>query len=136
MILPLSMTYPYWLVALCAWREARGETLEAQRGVIWTILNRAKNPSWWGGDIASVVLMPLQFSSFNPGDPNATKFPHPLDATWNAILGLVTAPGADPTNGATHYHDSSVEPEWAKSMLKTAMLGRLTFYRVGARVAA
>jgi cell wall hydrolase len=122
--------YSTFLLALCAWREARGEPLDAQRGVIWTILNRAAKPGWWGRDIISVILCPYQFSSFNQNDPNATKFPAPNDPAWPEILLAAVAPGTDPTGGATSYYDDSIPaPSWAGEMTPTVKLGRLNFYR-------
>lgn len=35
----------------------------------------------------------------------------------------------DPTRGATHFHDHDEEPEWAKRMHATALIGRRMFYR-------
>jgi N-acetylmuramoyl-L-alanine amidase len=124
--------YPTFMLALCSWREARGESSDAQLGVIHTILNRAAKPSWWGRDVVSVVLKPEQFSSFNVGDPNATKFPVATDAIWQDILGMAIAPGPDNTAGATHYFDDSMKddpPSWAREMTPTVKLGALNFYK-------
>ena len=35
----------------------------------------------------------------------------------------------DVTNNATHYHNLTVKPYWASSMIKTASLGNHIFYR-------
>ncbi len=122
-----------YLAALCAWREARGESDEAITGVLWVMVNRAAKPSWWGKDLEEVILKPLQFSSFNPTDPNAVKFPAPHDPKFSAILGLtervLMRQLADPTNGATHYHDVSVTPNWAASMTRSASIGAFFFYK-------
>lgn len=131
-------TYPFTLLALCIWREARGETIPAKVGVAWVIRNRAKNPSWWGKDWISVILKPWQFSSFNVGDPNATKFPVPEDTSWIACLqaaeiaweGIET----DPVDGATHYFDKSLDanpPKWATdgSMVKVCDVDSLRFWK-------
>src|SRR5271154_1683366 len=86
-----------YLTALCCWREARGETTDAQRGEIWSILNRAAVRAWWNhnvaGDPVAVVLMPMQYSSFNAGDPNAAKFPASTDKVFAEIKLLVLSPG-------------------------------------------
>lgn len=125
--------YPTFLLALCAWREARGETAEAQRGVIHSILNRVARPSWWGRDIVSVILKPEQYSSFNPGDPNSVKFPASVsDPIWLAIVEMAFAPGPDNTAGATNYLDSSMwndPPEWTKAMTPTVQLDGLRFWK-------
>jgi hypothetical protein len=130
----LQAIYSVFMQALCCWREARGETTEAQRGVIWTILNRSKRGGWWGSDPVSVVLHPFQFSSFNSNDANAVKFPAATDAVFKNILTLVVAPGTDPTSGATSYFDRSLDsnpPSWATDggMMHTCDIGNLHFYK-------
>ena len=122
--------YETVLLALCCWREARGETLEAQRGVIWSVLNRAARPGWWGKDVVSVILMPKQYSSFNADDPNAVKLPTSTDSVWQEIMLLAVSPGADPTGGATNYYSDGIpSPSWAAEMTLTKKIDSLNFYR-------
>ena len=111
--------YDLFLMALCVWREARGQSMEAKRCVSWVIRNRADQPGWWGGpSIASVVLKPWQFSSFNQHDPNSSKLPLPADPSWVASLIAAqegfTKSAKDPTLGATHYYDRSLDPDQNK----------------------
>lgn len=108
--------YDLFLMALCVWREARGQSMEAKRCVAWVIRNRADKPGWWGGpSIASVVLRPWQFSSFNQHDPNACKLPLPADPSWISSLIAAqegfTKSTVDPSQGATHYYDKSLDPD-------------------------
>lgn len=137
-----AQAYDFILLALCIWREARGETLNAKNAVAWSIRNRVLQPSWWGHGWAGVVLMPAQYSSFNRTDPNATKLPMDTDPSWQDSLlaaqsvyssDLTVDPRLpDPTNGATHYFDLSLDlhpPSWAIEMTKTCDIGRLHFYR-------
>src|ERR1044071_5970090 len=96
------------ILALCVWREARGEPDNAKLGVAWTVVNRARKPGWWGGpDITWVITHPFQYSSFNPNDPNATKFPQTTDESFKECLeaadGAHSSLYLDPTKGATHY---------------------------------
>lgn len=131
--------YDLFLMALCVWREARGESMEGKRAVAWVIRNRADKPSWWGGpSIASVVLHPYQFSSFNHNDPNASKFPQPADPSW--VASLIAAQEAafksaiDPTGGAVDYFDKSMDadpPPWAKdgSLNHCCDIGDIHFYK-------
>ena len=126
--------YGTFLTALAAWREARGEILDARRGVIWVILNRAASPKWWNGnkafDETAVILFPEQFSSFNSGDPNATKWPVNGEAVWEETKLAAITPGPDPTGGATSYYSTDIpEPSWAKDMTFTVQLGALRFYK-------
>jgi N-acetylmuramoyl-L-alanine amidase len=131
--------YDLFLMALCVWREARGEPMEAKRAVGWVIRNRADKPGWWGGpSIASVVLHPYQFSSFNHNDPNSTKMPAPQDPSW--IASLMAAQEAfakstsDPTGGAVDYYDKSMDsnpPPWATdgALVHACDLGSFHFFK-------
>jgi cell wall hydrolase len=128
--------YDLFLLALCVWREARGEPLEAKTGVAWTVKNRAANPSWWGGpSYSSVILRAFQFSSFNHNDANATKWPVETDTSWMASLEVAalvfSGNSSDPTGGATHYYSGKQEPAWAGdgSMRETCTIGAFKFYR-------
>ena len=130
--------YELVLLALCLWREARGETVAAKEAVAWCIRNRVTHPTWWGTDWCSVILKPWQFSSFNANDPNAVKWPRPNDASWQSCLVIANAvyagEGQDPTHGATHYFDDSLKdnpPKWAtdESLEPAGKIGRLNFYR-------
>ena len=125
------MSYQEWLLALCIWREARGEEYKAKAGVAWSIRNRVARPGWWGNSLYTVILKPWQYSSFNAGDPNATKFPVPDDMYWLDCV-RATAEPDDVSLGATHYYDRSLDghpPEWAKSMTHTCNLGNLRFFK-------
>jgi hypothetical protein len=134
--LTVSNLYPMFLAALCTWREAQNQSTETQRGVIWTIKNRASVAAWWNhnkaNDPVAVILMPEQYSSFNHNDPNATKFPSSTDAVFQAIKLLVIDPGEDPTGGATHYFDKSLDgnpPGWAAEMQHVCDIGAMRFYK-------
>jgi N-acetylmuramoyl-L-alanine amidase len=130
MTLTTQTLYPIFLTALCVWREARGEPIEAQRGVVWTIQNRAALGGWFGKDVVSVVLKPYQYSSFNQNDPNAVKFPSSDDPIFKEIILLVLTPGTDdPTDGATHYYSGDVVPSWAAEMKFAAAIGAFKFYK-------
>lgn len=122
-----------YLVALCCWREARGESKDGWRGVIHVIRNRALHPGWWGSGYEGVVLAPMQFSSFNHGDPNADKLPPPNDGLFSQILqvtsNIMSGDDEDLTGGATHYHTRNVFPEWAAKMQQTAEIGQHLFYK-------
>lgn len=129
--------YDLILLAICLWREARGEMYETKVAVACTIRNRVNNPRWWGHSWNGVVLLPYQYSSFNHGDPNATKWPVPTDPAWVDSLAIATGmldnSIADTTQGATSYFDDSMAqnpPEWAATMTKTMTSGRINFYRL------
>ena len=126
------------LLTLCVWREARGEGMLGKRGVAHVVCNRVKRPCWWGHTVKQVILHPEQFSSFNMRDPNSSKWPTDVepageDSEMAASL-VLGGTDDDPTKGATHYHDISIEfPErsWGlrSKFEETLEVGRLKFYR-------
>jgi spore germination cell wall hydrolase CwlJ-like protein len=125
------------LLALCCYREARGETLFGKRAVCHVIKNRVSSPGWWGHDIVSVILKPWQFSSFNEQDPNSQVWPADEAPAWTDCLSAASAVlvGDDPdnTDGALYYHDVSMgwPANWGKEsdFVNTLNIGRLRFYK-------
>jgi spore germination cell wall hydrolase CwlJ-like protein len=126
--------WEYYLLALCVYRESRGEGYLAQAGVAFVVLNRVKVQGWWGKTISEVIGWPYQFSSMgSPGDRQLMNWPAIADLSWKRTLEVVedVLNGApDPTRGATHFYDDSIaQPEWAKTGEFKVRLGRLNFYK-------
>ncbi len=126
------------LLALCCYREARGEPFDGKRAVCHVILNRASQPGWWGNGIKSVILKPWQFSSFNSNDPNSDIWPtDDGDPAWiqclSAASGVLVGEDPDPTDGSTYYHDTSISfpKAWGleSDYVNTFNVGKLKFYR-------
>jgi N-acetylmuramoyl-L-alanine amidase len=127
------------LLALCVWREARGEGSDGKRGVGHVIRNRVYGSThWWGKDWHSVILHPYQFSSFNADDPNSDRWPSDLDPSWGECLQAATpvylAHDVDLTNGATFYYDTSISwpHAWGDQAAyeNTLNVGRLKFWKL------
>jgi N-acetylmuramoyl-L-alanine amidase len=122
------------LLALCIYRESRGETSAAKFAVGCSIRNRVNKPSWWGNSYRTVILKPWQYSSFNPGDPNSTQFPTETELIWQVCLQIaeeVMSGKPDTTGGATSYYDKSLDshpPSWAAKMRHTCDIGAFHFY--------
>ena len=142
MLLNKDQAWEFSLLALCIWREGRNQPFRAKRGIGWAVRNRVFHPtrSWWGSDWEDVILKPWQFSSFNPTDPNAVKFPgdphgRSVEAiAWRECLSaaedVYTSQVADPTGGATHYHTVGIEPpKWTQGAIFTVQLGDHLFYK-------
>lgn len=138
MLLDRYGAWEYSLLALCIWREARGESYQGKLGVGWSIRNRVMTPkAWWGNDYEDVILKPWQYSSFNQNDPNSGKFPgNPkTDTAWSECMAVAetvyTEAAPDPTNGATHYHVASMDPKptWALTAQFKVQLGNHLFYK-------
>jgi hypothetical protein len=129
------------LLEIACWREARGEPFDAKRGVCHVIKNRSLSPAWWNGHIAGslsrVILQKWQFSSFNLGDPNETKWPEDEDPAFAeccaAAVPVYMGTDEDNTDGATSYYDTSIEfPQaWGPQggWVNTLNVGRLRFWK-------
>lgn len=134
-----KLSYGEWLLALCVWREARGTSMSAQKGVLHSIMNRAAHPSWWGNSLVTVITHHAknhagvdvwQYSSMAPHDPNSCLFPTDDDIMWYQITSMVADSGIDPTAGATNYYSTDIaEPEWAARMTFLTSIGPFKFYR-------
>jgi spore germination cell wall hydrolase CwlJ-like protein len=126
---------PDMLLALCIWREARGESLDAKIGVRSVIANRCAMAPAQGfkHDVAANILHPWAFSSFMEGDPNASKYPIESDPSW-AQSQIAASPQADNTMGAVFYFSRPLtEPPKAWGAVEhSATIGGLQFYRIKA----
>jgi spore germination cell wall hydrolase CwlJ-like protein len=131
--------YEEIVAALCVWREARGESHEAQLGVAWVIRNRCHDElKRWPQDAVGVVTQRLQFSSFNANDPNVTKWPRLDDKIFETCRFVVreafdNPTGVDPTKSANHYESlplSSSRPNWAEAIKMTTRIGAFRFYKL------
>lgn len=128
------------VLARTLWGEARGEPVRGIEAIAAVVLNRVRRARdqggcWWGNTIIEVCRKPHQFSCWNPGDPNREKllavrakdpqFACCIRVARRAMAGLLD----DPTGGATHYHNRSVEPAWARGRFPCAEIGRHLFYQ-------
>lgn len=136
-------------VALTIWAEARGETLEGQRAVLYVIINRLKNPGWWSrqnGDgipddtLAAVCHDSHQFSCWLPSDPQSARLRNPKTLELPEVQRIrqwvareLLDPGTDPTGGADHYCTTKIVryTRWAKGKVPIRVIGGHSFYKLG-----
>lgn len=132
--LTLAEVYPSVIAAITIWREARGESFDAQRGVAWVIYNRMNDPTMrWPRDATGVCQQRFQFSCWLDGDPNFYKFPHVREDSFVSCCRAWEEMGDDLTKGANHYHsfsDPDNFPKWADVSKVTTKIGAFTFYRL------
>lgn len=118
-----------FMLALCVWREARGESARGKRLVAQVIENRVQDKRW-PDTYQGVISQPWQFSSFNQNDPNVTKFPSETDPAWGACVAaadaVLTTP--EPFTTANHYHVSGLNPAWRDDNKIVATEGHHVFY--------
>ncbi len=128
------------VLARTIYGEARGELVAGQEAVACVILNRVRRARdrggryWWGSSIDEVCRRPWQFSCWNTDDPNRSKieavgkdnktFKTCLRVARRAVAGTLK----DVTEGATHYHASSINPPWATRRGPCAEIGNHLFY--------
>lgn len=123
------------LLALCIWREARGESYVAKLAVAFSVLTRVKRGGWWGNSIQSVIAKPLQYSSMtHAGDPNLIKYPLEGDPSWNdsvqAATATISGSVPNPAPEADSYIDGSIaSPLWADKAKLVASIGAFRFFQ-------
>ena len=127
--------------------EARGESLQGQIAVAYTVLNRAVNRS-----ICQVALSPKQYSIFNNNPAlRAAAMSKNLEPTQKNIIDKKSWEQAtkvaqmvlanfvkDPTGGATHYLSAKVMkskhyryPRWSKEYKMVKEIENHKFYKAG-----
>lgn len=141
-IAPLLEPYasdPVLLLALCVYREARGEPIDAKLGVAWTIRNRCALAPAQGfkHDISGNILKPWAFSSFMESDPNSKVYPEESDPpadrqAWADSLTVARSVEADPTLGGIFYFSRplTAPPAAWGEVQHCATIGGLQFYRL------
>lgn len=140
-MLPLSagaekaFTETFYL-AFVAYREARNQTLDCRAGVMWTLLNRAQRPSWWGRSIARCAVRKFQYSSLtDPRDRQLTVWPVEGEKAWFECLDLARHVYAGlvphPMPGADSYHDVSIQtPATMATGRYCGQIGAIKFFDV------
>jgi spore germination cell wall hydrolase CwlJ-like protein len=122
------------LLALCIYREARGEGFLGKRAVGCVVRNRVNAQSYFGHTYNAVILRPYQFSSFNQNDSNSSVWPADGESVWmeclveaNNVLGGID----DVTNGALFYYSPplTAPPHAWGPVTATAHIGNLNFYK-------
>jgi N-acetylmuramoyl-L-alanine amidase len=94
-------------LALCLWREARGEGSEGMLAVGCVIMNRVK-AKWNGGTLQGVIFGKNQFTSMSvPQDSQYSLYPKKTDKSYLSAQtiadNLVSGDYEDITKGALWY---------------------------------
>ena len=130
-------------LALCAWKEARGEGAEGMTAVMYVVTHRAC--VWYKGSIHAAIYAKNQFTSMSvPNDREFNLQPSPDDpqfAYCEAVAHDVltdTQEVEDPTGGALYYANlNEVTSGWFVEKIvndpanhpQTAVIGKQTFFR-------
>ena len=114
-------------LALNIYHEARGERVEGQIAVAQVTVNRVGHDEW-PSTICEVVYEPKQFSwthlikEHSPSEAKAWSQARII--ARDVMIGNVE----DPTKGAVFYHANYVNPDWAKFMDLSKVIGNHLFY--------
>ena len=129
-------------LALNIYHEARSESTTGKRAVAWVTLNRVQSQRY-PDTICDVVYQAhldsngnpkrnqCQFSWFCDGKSDSIK----NTTEWERSLALANmvmnnyGKNPDPTDGATMYHATYVNPVWRKDYTRTVRIDEHIFYR-------
>lgn len=131
--------YDIFMVALCAWREARSESEEGVRAVMHVIRNRVY--AWKKGWV-EIITKDAQFTSMNPYkdtyDPQLDNWPATGDAAFGKMMSIAAViyngGDDDPTDGALYYWNprtatsGSFKKNIASRKQRLATIGNHDFY--------
>lgn len=131
---------PLRAMAATLWGEARGEPYEGKLAVAWVIINRTKQPGWWGSDVVSVCTARWQFSCWWDVQKEKVRWVDERNDKFRECLAVAKEVLAnrteDPTGGADHYYapagmPGGAQPKWAVGHTPTTRIGGHVFYRLG-----
>lgn len=110
-------------LALNIYYESSMEPKLGKQAVAYVTLNRAVKKE----KICDTVYAPKQFSW------TAEEKESPYGSMWvesqKVAKEVLFRKVADPTNGATHFHNDTVNPKWTKNLEKIVTIGKHTFYK-------
>ena len=128
-------------LALNGYHEARGEPTAGELAVNHVVMNRVADPRY-KSDICSVVKdgrywnnNPVRnkchFSWWCDGKSDTPRDGNAWIQSTKLASGIVSGYYPDITDGATHYHNVGVSPNWIddRGMKRIGIIGEHVFYR-------
>ncbi|MDT8343490.1 MAG: cell wall hydrolase [Thermohalobaculum sp.] len=127
------MDDPLTCLARTVYWESKGQPVEGQAAVAHVVLNRARAPGY-PAEVCEVVMQggqsrSCQFHFHCDGRDDAAREPDAYATAHRVAWEALTGTSADPSRGATMFHNRSVRPSWANSARRTAQIGDHSFYR-------
>ena len=114
--------------------EARGETVKGQFAVAEVIMNRVKSARF-PGSLCAVINQgtgkryQCQFTYTCDGNAEVISEPRAYARVGKVARAVIDGKAPKITKGATHYHTTAVNPNWARVYKRTARIGVHLFYR-------
>ncbi|HEU0223755.1 MAG TPA: cell wall hydrolase [Paracoccaceae bacterium] len=137
-LLPVAEGDAEWrCLAEALYFEARGESVAGQIAVAEVILNRAESQHY-PDSVCGVVRQGesdprgCQFSYMCDGRPETIRDRKAFERVAKVARLMLDGQPRMLTGGATHFHVSSVRPDWSRRFARTARIGAHVFYRQGA----
>ena len=121
--------------------EARGETVKGQFAVAEVILNRVKSARF-PDSVCGVIRQgtgkryQCQFTYTCDGHKEVIAEPRAFERVSKVARTILDGRVPALTDGATHYHTTSVRPRWSRVYTRTAKIGVHIFYRHTFRTAS
>lgn len=123
-----------FMLALCMYREARGDGVTGMTAVGCVVRNRVNRD---GTTYYAEVVKPWQFSSITAtGDPQLNKYPAEADTSWmvaqKLAMQITSGDIVDTTRGATLYYADSIPfpKSWNPAAVQaTVTVGNQFFFR-------
>lgn len=118
-------------LTLNVFKEARGEPIVGQLAVAFVTINRTKQT----GDVCDTVFAPKQFSWVETDTKGGVLLPHKRpdrkSKEWKQAEAVAKAAfyAKDFTHGATHFHNTTMTPTWAKRLKYVGQYGEHRFYK-------
>ena len=113
--------------------EARGEVPRGQAAVAQVVMNRVKNPSFpktvCGVVFQGAATHGCQFSFACDGSMRRGRETGAWDRARRIAERTFSGVRLADIGAATHFHTTSVQPDWGPQMLRVAQVGLHVFYR-------
>ncbi len=121
-------------LATAIYYEANHSNVEMQEAVASVIINRVEDnryPKTICGVIHQRSHRVCQFSWYcnSPGSINHHSLADIMVIAKQILQNWISDKDYDTTNGATHFHDTSVRPRWSSQLQRTLSIGNLRFYK-------
>jgi spore germination cell wall hydrolase CwlJ-like protein len=123
---------PLTCLARTVYWEAKGEGVRGMNAVAHVVLNRVSSQKY-PDDVCGVIkdggrAAPCQFSWYCDTRSNVAQEEDAYEVAHRIAWQALSGSSADPTAGATMFHNPTVNPSWTRVAEKTAVIGNHTFY--------
>lgn len=112
-------------LALAIYFEARGESVDGKIAVAEVVMNRVEDPRY-PKTICGVIQQDSQFSFMSDGKSEVMR--DPVAKAEAKELAKMVISGYRLGITSTHYHTTSVKPEWTSAMMLDGKIGEHVFY--------